>query len=85
MGNRGYGFKRKVGWMGYNNIQTIGGCCLDCPERHHACHDTCETYQLAKAEYEDKKAKIKDSKAEETLYTTYKYKKILKENRAKRS
>ena len=24
--------------------------CKDCPDRHEACHDTCERYQQAKAE-----------------------------------
>ena len=34
-------------------------CCKDCPDRHRACHDTCERYQAAK---EIRAADLKDIK-----------------------
>ena len=40
-------------------------CCLDCKERHTACHDFCEKYQKARAEYlEDRKKRWKNSRAD---------------------
>lgn len=40
-------------------------CCYGCTERHTACHDTCETYKRKKAEWEETKAKIKESECDE--------------------
>lgn len=30
-------------------------CCKDCPERHLACHDTCERYKQEHREYQTEK------------------------------
>ena len=38
---------------------SIGNCCFECPERHPACHDTCEKYKAAKDVWEAKKRSIK--------------------------
>ena len=69
----------------YAKINTIGGCCRNCEDRHTACHDTCEIYQEAKAAYESKKTMIQNAKAEAREYSNYKYKKIERENKFKRS
>lgn len=36
----------------------IRECCKDCKERHSACHDYCEKYQKARAEYLEERRKI---------------------------
>jgi len=70
--------------MGIREFKTVGTC-RDCQERYTACHDTCEKYIKAKEEYEAKKSMIKSLKEENNIYTNYKYKKILKECKQKRS
>lgn len=42
----------------YKSINT----CRDCPDRHPACHDHCEKYQEALAEWKEKKQSIKHTK-----------------------
>ena len=70
--------------MGRMDFATVGTC-RDCQERYPACHDTCEKYLKAKEEYEAQKAMIKSIKEENKIYTNYKYEKILKESKQKRS
>jgi len=38
---------------------SIDSCCLNCPDRHPACHDKCEKYKAAKEVWEAKKRSIK--------------------------
>lgn len=45
-------------------MNTITGCCKDCPNRHEACHDTCEKYQAARDEWEKRRKAISDAKNE---------------------
>lgn len=40
----------------------IGNTCKDCTDRHLACHDTCEKYQDALAEWNEYKETIKQRK-----------------------
>lgn len=42
--------------MGFNTHTPLGmyfTCCKDCPDRHPACHGTCEKYKAAKAKYRE--------------------------------
>ena len=34
-------------------------CCIDCTDRHLACHDTCERYLKVKAQHDEEKRKIR--------------------------
>ena len=51
---------------------SIGSCCLDCPERHPACHDTCEKYKAAKQVWEAKKQSIKKTRDKYIEYDVFK-------------
>ena len=43
----------------------IRECCKDCKERHSACHDYCEKYQKARAEYlEERRKRLQNSRAD---------------------
>ena len=52
----------------YRSINT----CKDCPDRYIACHDHCEKYQKALAEWKEKKAAIKHAKRMNRLYDGFK-------------
>ena len=46
--------------MGFRDSGSgIRNVCFECQDRYPACHDTCEKYVEAKAEYEERKAKVK--------------------------
>ena len=42
-------------------------CCIDCTDRHRACHDTCERYSKIKAENE----KIRKDIIDENILVSY--------------
>lgn len=44
--------------------------CKDCPDRYPGCHDHCEQYKAAKAEYDRCKARA-DADREVRLYTEH--------------
>ena len=52
----------------YRSINT----CLDCPDRHLGCHDPCEKYQKALAEWKTRKKEIRIAKGIERQYDNYK-------------
>lgn len=39
-------------------------CCLNCEERHHLCHSTCERYKKWKADHDSLQAAIRAKKEE---------------------
>ena len=49
--------------------------CKDCPDRHEACHDHCEKYLDARAEWIEYKDKIYQAK-EPTEHDKYKFQSI---------
>jgi len=60
------------------NRSAIGGCCRDCKERFPACHDVCATYLAAKAEHDEKKAKIREAKTKQKDIDGYHYDQVAK-------
>lgn len=54
----------KYGGREFKSINT----CRDCPDKHPGCHDHCEKYQSALAEWKEKKAAVKHAKR---LYKQY--------------
>lgn len=60
---------------------TYSTCCKDCPDRHLACHDTCERYKAVKAKADEIKAK----KNEEFMANAYTIERVVKvkDNKAK--
>lgn len=58
----------------YKSINT----CLDCPDRYPACHDHCEKYQAALAEWLDKKRVAKSAKRKRRDYDDFKINAMLK-------
>ncbi len=56
--------------MGFRQA-TISGCCKDCKDRHMACHDSCEKYQDALAEWLERKRRIKAEKRKESEMREY--------------
>ncbi|MDY5331818.1 MAG: hypothetical protein SPG98_03505 [Porcincola intestinalis] len=42
-------------------------CCMNCQERHLACHDTCEKYLKARQEYQEQKHKIIENARKDNL------------------
>ena len=56
--------------------------CMDCEDRHPACHDTCEKYQAAKAEHEKRKQAIRDA-SEFDIYKAKIIRKTKKKNQRK--
>ena len=46
-------------------MKGISQCCRFCEERYPACHDTCERYLSAAAEWEKYKAQVKAEKDDE--------------------
>lgn len=56
----------------------FGACCIGCQERHEACHDTCPTYQSARAEYQEWRRKVNQAKKQEKLIYEYKVECIIK-------
>lgn len=54
----------------------VKGCCKDCQERFPACHDVCATYLKAKAEYEQEKEIIKESRQKFYNYANFHYERV---------
>lgn len=68
--------------MGYRDYQTgIGGTCRDCEDRYPACHDSCEKYRKASADWQKRKDKIRKAKKEAQMYDEYKINKIKRERK----
>jgi len=64
--------------MSFRDFKTIE-CCRNCKERYLACHDHCEKYLNAKDDWINKKAKISEAKAEESIYYGFKKQQIRKD------
>ena len=64
---------------------TLNGCCLDCPDRHPACHSTCERYKAAREEWDLKKQHIRNSREKYRNYFDFKADNIQKTLRIKRN
>lgn len=43
-------------------------CCLNCPSRHQACHDTCEKYKAEKKDFEERKAFVYELNHSQSVY-----------------
>lgn len=56
--------------MSFTN-STLNGCCRDCKDRYLACHDHCEIYQDALAEWLEQKRRIKAEKRKESEMREY--------------
>lgn len=56
--------------MGFKT-STIGYCCHDCTERFPACHDVCAEYLKAKAEWQEHKEQIKESRKLDRFWDSY--------------
>lgn len=61
--------------------RSVVGSCKDCEDRYPACHDTCEKYQKAKEESEERKQRILKAKRENQVFTEYKVTKIARERK----
>lgn len=59
-----------MGFRDYNG--GIKGVCYGCEERYPACHDTCEKYKEARAEYDQRKETILKEKNKDREHDTYK-------------
>jgi hypothetical protein len=53
----------------------IGWSCYECKDKYPACHDTCETYQQARAERDAKLERIRKAKEKARVYDDYRYRK----------
>ena len=53
--------RKDGGRMRYHTID----CCLDCTNRHEACHDHCDKYLEARAKYKERREKEKHWKYDE--------------------
>jgi len=51
--------------------------CKDCKERHEACHDHCERYQDARAEWNEYKEMISQAKAP-SEYDKHKFQSVIR-------
>lgn len=65
-----------MGFRVYNS--GIKSVCYECKERHPGCHDSCQTYIEARAEYDERKEAIQKARANDDLYDEYKLKCIRK-------
>ena len=63
---------------GFVDFKTVGHCCKDCAERHPACHDTCEKYIKAKAEWTEIQEKIKHERNLTWSFDTYHFDQVVK-------
>lgn len=59
-------------------------CCMNCQERHLACHDTCEKYLKARQEYQEQKHKIIENARKDNLADQYVKDMFRKERKNKR-
>lgn len=50
---------------------SIGGCCYECQEKFEACHDVCEKYIAARAEWEEQKRQIKEARDKYKFFDDY--------------
>ena len=57
-------------YRGFNR-QRITECCKDCPDRYPACHDKCEKYKTAKAEWDERRELIKAEKSKAVALDLY--------------
>lgn len=70
--------------MGFNFYQSgLGDICKDCQERYLACHDSCEKYTKARAEWVEKKQMITDAKRKTRLYDKYRVEQSIKGRKRK--
>lgn len=71
-------------WGGFRiNGKDVGSCCRECNDKFPACHDVCEKFQKAQAEWEQKKKQIEDAKRASKAYDDYHYRSIGKCRRAR--
>ena len=54
------------------------GCCFECPERHPACHDTCEKYKEARQRWLEERHYINQARSREINYRDFKVQNICK-------
>lgn len=64
----------KTRFQGVRGITCCNGCVA--PKRHIGCHVTCKDYNDQKAEFEEKKEKIKQAYNETPKLTNYDYDKF---------
>lgn len=50
--------------------------CKDCQDRAVSCHCTCESYKERKAQHEAEKERIRQAKAQDNNYMSYKAKAV---------
>ena len=71
-------------WGGFKiSNKDVGACCRDCTEKFTACHDVCEKFQKAQAEWNEKKKQIDEAKKASKVYDEYHYHTIRKCRKAR--
>ena len=70
-------------YKGFNRGRFID-CCKDCRERFEACHDRCERYKSAKAEWDNRREKIKAEKRKAIAIDDYQISAIQQMKKGKR-
>ena len=51
-----------------NGVDRMITCCLNCPSRRQACHDTCEKYKAEKKDFEERKAFVYELNHSQSVY-----------------
>lgn len=54
-------------WLN-SGVDRMITCCLNCPSRHQACHDTCEKYKAEKKDFEERKAFVYELNHSQSVY-----------------
>ena len=68
--------------MGFRDYRTgIGGTCLNCEDRHPACHDTCEKYQTARKAWDERQMMIREAKNQRRIYDDHVLHQVVKERK----